>query len=88
MTVERLPLALVVTAAVVPLVQGGGRALRYGVGVGRQDFGWLGAATIHDKREWPDWYPPKEMIQRSCRWSTVGLCRGCELTLFKRSEAS
>ena len=46
------------------LVQSGGRALRYGVGVGRQDFGWSGAATIHDKQEWPDWYPPKEMIHR------------------------
>jgi lipoprotein-anchoring transpeptidase ErfK/SrfK len=46
------------------LVQGGGRALRYGVGVGRQGFGWSGVATIHDKREWPDWYPPKEMLAR------------------------
>ena len=46
------------------LVQGSGRAVRYGVGVGRQGFGWSGAATIHDKQEWPDWYPPKEMIQR------------------------
>jgi lipoprotein-anchoring transpeptidase ErfK/SrfK len=46
------------------LVQGGGRALRYGVGVGRQGFGWSGAAIVHDKQEWPDWYPPKEMIQR------------------------
>jgi lipoprotein-anchoring transpeptidase ErfK/SrfK len=46
------------------LVQGGGRALRYGVGVGRQGFGWSGAAIIHDMQEWPDWYPPKEMIQR------------------------
>ncbi|SRR6266540_3816241 len=45
-------------------VQGGGRALRYGVGVGREGFGWSGVATIHDKQEWPDWYPPKEMIQR------------------------
>jgi lipoprotein-anchoring transpeptidase ErfK/SrfK len=45
-------------------VQGGGRALRYGVGVGRQGFGWSGLATIHDKQEWPDWYPPKEMIRR------------------------
>jgi hypothetical protein len=42
----------------------GGRAIRYGVGVGRQGFGWSGIATIHDKQEWPDWYPPKEMIQR------------------------
>jgi len=46
------------------LVQGGGRAVRYGVGVGRQGFGWSGVATIHDKQEWPDWYPPKEMIAR------------------------
>jgi lipoprotein-anchoring transpeptidase ErfK/SrfK len=46
------------------LVQGGGRAIRYGVGVGRQGFGWSGTATIRDKQEWPDWYPPKEMVQR------------------------
>ena len=46
------------------LVQEGGRAIRYGVGVGRQGFGWSGVATIHDKQEWPDWYPPKEMIAR------------------------
>jgi lipoprotein-anchoring transpeptidase ErfK/SrfK len=45
-------------------VQSGGRAIRYGVGVGRQGFGWSGMATIHDKQEWPDWYPPKEMIAR------------------------
>ena len=45
-------------------VQGGGRAIRYGVGVGRQGFGWSGVATIHDKQEWPDWYPPKEMLAR------------------------
>lgn len=46
------------------LVEGGGRAVRYGIGVGRQGFGWSGIATIHDKQEWPDWYPPREMIQR------------------------
>ncbi len=46
------------------LVQGGGRAIRYGVGVGRQGFEWSGSATIHNKQEWPDWYPPKEMLQR------------------------
>jgi lipoprotein-anchoring transpeptidase ErfK/SrfK len=45
-------------------VEGGGRATRYGVGVGRTGFGWSGVATIHNKQEWPDWYPPKEMIQR------------------------
>ena len=38
------------------LVQAGGSALRYGVGVsGREGFGWSGTATIHDKQEWPDW---------------------------------
>lgn len=45
-------------------VQGGGRAIRYGIGVGRQGFGWAGVATVHSKQEWPDWYPPKEMVQR------------------------
>jgi lipoprotein-anchoring transpeptidase ErfK/SrfK len=46
------------------LVQEGGRAMRYGVGVGREGFAWSGAATINSKQEWPDWYPPKEMIER------------------------
>ena len=46
------------------LVQDGGRAIRYGVGVGRQGFGWSGTATIKSKQEWPDWYPPAEMIAR------------------------
>jgi lipoprotein-anchoring transpeptidase ErfK/SrfK len=45
-------------------VEGGGRAIRYGVGVGRTGFGWSGVATLHNKQEWPDWYPPREMIQR------------------------
>jgi lipoprotein-anchoring transpeptidase ErfK/SrfK len=46
------------------LVEGEGRALRYGVGVGREGFGWSGVAMVHDKQTWPDWYPPKEMVQR------------------------
>jgi lipoprotein-anchoring transpeptidase ErfK/SrfK len=45
-------------------VEGGGRAIRYGVGVGRQGFGWSGVASVKNKQEWPDWYPPKEMIAR------------------------
>ena len=45
-------------------VEDGGLATRYGVGVGKQGFGWSGIATIHDKQEWPDWYPPKEMLER------------------------
>jgi lipoprotein-anchoring transpeptidase ErfK/SrfK len=46
------------------LVEGGGRAIRYGVGVGRSGFEWSGVATVHNKQEWPDWYPPKEMLGR------------------------
>ena len=49
---------------VLYLVQGGGRAIRYGVGVGRQGFTWAGVQTISRKAEWPDWYPPKEMVAR------------------------
>jgi len=45
-------------------VEEGGRATRYGVGVGREGFAWSGEATIKSKQEWPDWYPPKEMIER------------------------
>ena len=46
------------------LVQKGGRALRYGVGVGAEGFGWSGVATVHNKQEWPDWYPTEETLQR------------------------
>jgi lipoprotein-anchoring transpeptidase ErfK/SrfK len=45
-------------------IEGGGRATRYGVGVGREGFGWSGVAAIHDKQEWPPWYPPREMLAR------------------------
>jgi len=45
-------------------VEAGGRATRYGIGVGREGFAWSGEATIKSKQEWPDWYPPKEMIAR------------------------
>ena len=45
-------------------VQRGGQAIRYGVGVGSDGFVWSGVATVHHKQEWPDWYPPKEMIER------------------------
>lgn len=47
------------------LVEGNGRARRYGVGVGKQGFSWSGTATVNSKQAWPDWYPPKEMIARS-----------------------
>ena len=53
------------------LVLGSGRAKRYGIGVGREGFGWSGTATIKRKAEWPRWVPPKEMIARdpkAARW--------------------
>jgi lipoprotein-anchoring transpeptidase ErfK/SrfK len=46
------------------LVQENGRALRYGVGIGRDGFTWSGRGTIQYKREWPTWTPPSEMIDR------------------------
>jgi lipoprotein-anchoring transpeptidase ErfK/SrfK len=45
-------------------VLGQGRAIRYGVGVGREGFTWSGVQTISRKAEWPDWHPPTEMIAR------------------------
>jgi lipoprotein-anchoring transpeptidase ErfK/SrfK len=45
-------------------VLGNGRAIRYGVRVGRQGFTWTGVQKIRKKTEWPDWYPPSEMIER------------------------
>ena len=46
------------------LVQPGGRAMRYGIGVGREGFQWQGLLKISRKQEWPDWTPPPEMIAR------------------------
>jgi lipoprotein-anchoring transpeptidase ErfK/SrfK len=46
------------------LIQPGGRALRYGIGVGREGFQWQGLQKISRKQEWPDWTPPPEMIAR------------------------
>ena len=46
------------------LVQAGGDAIRYGVGIGKDGFLWSGRANIQYKKEWPRWTPPREMIQR------------------------
>jgi lipoprotein-anchoring transpeptidase ErfK/SrfK len=46
------------------LIQPGGRAIRYGIGVGRDGFQWQGLLSITKKAEWPDWTPPPEMIAR------------------------
>jgi lipoprotein-anchoring transpeptidase ErfK/SrfK len=45
-------------------VLGNGKAVRYGIGVGREGFTWSGTQTISRKAEWPDWTPPAEMIAR------------------------
>ena len=46
------------------LVMEDGKAMRYGVGVGRPGFEWGGTMTVTNKREWPDWVPPPQMLQR------------------------
>ena len=46
------------------VVQPNGRAIRYGIGVGRDGFRWQGLLRITRKQEWPDWTPPPEMIER------------------------
>ena len=45
-------------------VLGQSRAIRYGIGVGREGFTWAGTQTVARKQEWPDWHPPAEMIER------------------------
>jgi len=46
------------------LVQGGGRAIRYGIGVGRDGFRWSGVHRVSAKKEWPGWTPPSQMRRR------------------------
>lgn len=46
------------------LVQPDGMALRYGIGVGREGFGWAGIVSVGRKAEWPTWTPPSEMVAR------------------------
>jgi lipoprotein-anchoring transpeptidase ErfK/SrfK len=46
------------------LTIGHGKAIRYGIGVGREGFTWSGTERISRMKEWPDWLPPKQMIQR------------------------
>jgi lipoprotein-anchoring transpeptidase ErfK/SrfK len=52
------------TARYLYLVEAGGKARRYGVGVGRDGFGWSGSVTVGRKAEWPTWTPPAEMRKR------------------------
>lgn len=53
-----------------------GRAIRYGVGIGRQGFSWTGQAIIQWKRHWPRWYPPAEMIARDPRLTRYSVANG------------
>ena len=56
-------------------VLGGGKAIRYGIGVGRDGFTWSGTEAVTKKAEWPDWAPPAEMIARQpylSRWMAGG----------------
>jgi lipoprotein-anchoring transpeptidase ErfK/SrfK len=56
-------------------VLGGGKAMRYGIGVGREGFTWSGVRSVERKAEWPDWIPPAEMIARQPylpRWMAGG----------------
>jgi lipoprotein-anchoring transpeptidase ErfK/SrfK len=46
------------------LVQPGGKAMRYGIGVGRPGFEWAGVKSVTMKKEWPDWRPPAQMLKR------------------------
>ena len=69
------------------LVREGGRAIRYGVGVGRAGFEWSGRATIRRKAEWPVWTPPREMTQRdaeAAKWA-AGMPGGPENPLGARA---
>ena len=56
-------------------VLGNGKAIRYGIGVGRDGFTWSGEQSVTRKAEWPDWIPPQEMIERQpylARWMAGG----------------
>ena len=64
-TQERVGTLVVDTPAkYLYLVREGGKAIRYGIGVGRDGFSWSGRAVIAYKRKWPTWTPPAEMIER------------------------
>jgi lipoprotein-anchoring transpeptidase ErfK/SrfK len=69
------------------LVSGNGRAVRYGIEVGREGFGWSGSATIARKAEWPKWTPPAEMVARDARTApyAAGMPGGPENPLGARA---
>jgi lipoprotein-anchoring transpeptidase ErfK/SrfK len=69
------------------LVMENGKAMRYGIGVGREGFEWSGTARVAMKREWPTWTPPAEMIKRQpqlAKWAG-GMPPGLENPLGARA---
>jgi len=69
-------------------VQGGGEAIRYGVGVGKEGFGWTGTVAIGAMREWPKWFPPAEMVGRRpelAEYMKVGMSGGEQNPLGARA---
>lgn len=58
------------------LVETNGRAMRYGVGIGRQGFSWKGNGVIQWKQTWPHWFPPKEMIARQPELGRFSVANG------------
>jgi lipoprotein-anchoring transpeptidase ErfK/SrfK len=69
------------------LVLGGGRAIRYGVGIGRDGFTWSGRAVVARKAAWPSWHPPKEMMERQpeTRQYANGMAGGLDNPLGARA---
>jgi lipoprotein-anchoring transpeptidase ErfK/SrfK len=59
------------------VVQPGNKALRYGIGVGREGFQWSGLVKVSRKAEWPDWRPPPEMIARQPETIGQSISSGC-----------
>lgn len=58
------------------LVEEGGTAMRYGVGIGREGFAWQGEGTIHWRQHWPRWKPPVEMIARQPELERYSVANG------------
>ncbi|WHA39836.1 L,D-transpeptidase [Agrobacterium larrymoorei] len=58
------------------LVEEGGTAMRYGVGIGRQGFAWQGEGIIHWRQHWPRWKPPGEMIARQPELERYSVANG------------
>ena len=66
----------------------GGKAVRYGIGVGKQGFSWSGEAYVAWKQEWPTWHPPKEMAERKpdvARYVETGMGPGLRNPLGARA---